>query len=958
MKKNKFRAGLKNNHRITQPARWKLNITVNIIIFLLFILFLPFHPAFAAESRVVKVLAYEDYPLIFKDKKGNIDGFYVDLLKEISQEENIRFEYVYGTWQEGLGRLAAGEVDLVTGIVFSQERAKVMDFGRTSLLTFWGELYVLQSSEINGLLSVKNKKIGVLKGDINAINFQKLTKQFALNCQFIEFANYEDVFKAVADKKVDAAVSGGTFGEARHREYSMKSTGVVFNPFDLYFAVPKGKNQNLLQLMDRHIHEGKRQGNSVFNNAKQKWLLGSLGTVAFVPDWLISALIILGVVFALALAFIILLNLRVKTATKAVQESEDRYKKAFHINQDSIAINRLHDGMYILVNEGFTKITGYTEADIAGKTSFDINIWESRAERDRIVECLKHDGKAENFEAHFLKKDGSIISGLMSSTILNIDGIPHNFSVTKDITNQKKAEEALRESEELFRTSLERAPDGVYMNDLEGNFLYGNRKAEELIGYKREELIGRNFLDLNLIAEGSLAKAAELLGENIEGRSTGPDEVEMVSKNGSKILIEINTNVIQRGGKKNVLAFVRDITSRKQAAQEKRDLQERLNRAEKMEALGTLAGGVAHDLNNILGIVVGYSEMILDEVEETSPLRRKMVNIFSSGQKAAAVVDDLLAMARRGVPGSSILNLNDIIDDCQQSPELAKLSSYHRNVKIITDLDVDLLNIAGSPVHLSKSLYNLISNASEAMSKGGILTIKTANQYLDKPMSGYDEIKEGDYVVLSVSDTGEGISEKDRKRIFEPFYTKKIMGRSGTGLGLAVVWGTVTDHKGYINVQSVEGKGSTFTMYFPVTREEVHDNTMVMDVSEYMGNGQSILLVDDVAIQRELATDMLKKLNYNVESVQSGEEALLYLKDHKTDLVILDMIMDPGMDGLDTYRSILEINPQQKTIIVSGFSETHRVDAAQGLGAGAYVKKPYIKEKLGLAVKKELGSKR
>ena len=240
------------------------------------------------------------------------------------------------------------------------------------------------------------------------------------------------------------------------------------------------------------------------------------------------------------------------------------------------------------------------------------------------------------------------------------------------------------------------------------------------------------------------------------------------------------------------------------------------------------------------------------------------------------------------------------------------------------------------------------------MPNGGTLTIKTANQYLDRPIQGYDEVREGDYVVLSVSDTGEGIPAADLKRIFEPFYTKKVMGRSGTGLGLAVVWGTVKDHNGYINVQSEEEKGSTFTLYFPVTREEISAKRLPSPISEYLGKGETILVVDDVKGQRDLAEEMLEKLNYTVTSVSSGEEAVAYLKEHQVDLMVLDMIMDPGMDGLDTYRSILEIHPEQKAIIVSGFSESERVHSAQALGAGAYVKKPYVMEKLGLAVRKEL----
>jgi CheY-like chemotaxis protein len=317
-------------------------------------------------------------------------------------------------------------------------------------------------------------------------------------------------------------------------------------------------------------------------------------------------------------------------------------------------------------------------------------------------------------------------------------------------------------------------------------------------------------------------------------------------------------------------------------------------------------------------------------------------------------VEDLLTLARRGVSNRDVLNLNKIIADCQQSTEFEKLYSYHPAVKIKTDLDPGLLNISGSSVHLDKTVFNLVSNASEAMAKGGIVTIKTSNQYLDKPIQGYDQIREGDYVVLSVSDTGEGIHEADLKRIFEPFYTKKVMGRSGTGLGLAVAWGTVKDHHGYINVQSEEGKGSAFTLYFPVTREDIAAEHVAVAISEYMGSGKSILVVDDVKEQRDLAAGMLRTLNYNVSSVSSGEEAVAYMKEHKVDLMVLDMIMDPGMDGLDTYRSVLAIRPKQKAIIVSGFSETERVKAAKALGSGAYVRKPYIKEKLGLAVRKEM----
>ena len=400
---------------------------------------------------------------------------------------------------------------------------------------------------------------------------------------------------------------------------------------------------------------------------------------------------------------------------------------------------------------------------------------------------------------------------------------------------------------------------------------------------------------------------------------------------------------------------IMDITERKQAEEEKLKLQERLSRAERMESLGILAGGVAHDLNNVLGVVLGYAELLLLKADKSSSASRPQVEaIMKGGQKAAAIVDDLLTLARRGVAGRDVLNLNKIMTDCLQTPEFLNLFFHHPSVKIKTDLDPDLLNISGSSIHLGTSIYNLISNASEAMREGGIVTIKTTNQYLDKPVHGYDKINDGDYVVLSVSDTGEGISRTDINRIFEPFYTKKVMGRSGTGLGLTVVWGTVKDHHGYINIHSELGKGCTFTLYFPITREDVSAEHVSVAISEYKGKGESILIVDDVKEQRDIATAILEELNYCVSSVKSGEEAVAYLKEHQVDLMVLDMIMDPGMDGLDTYRSVLEIYPQQKAIIVSGFSESDRVKAVQALGAGTYVKKPYVMEKLGLAIRKEL----
>lgn len=364
--------------------------------------------------------------------------------------------------------------------------------------------------------------------------------------------------------------------------------------------------------------------------------------------------------------------------------------------------------------------------------------------------------------------------------------------------------------------------------------------------------------------------------------------------------------------------------------------------------------GVAHDLNNILSGIVSYPELLLMQLPENSPMRKSIMTIQKSGEKAAAIVQDLLTLARRGIFQPQVVNLNDIILDYFKTPEHEKLKLFHPHVAFDINLEKNLMNIMGSPVHLSKTIMNLLSNAAEATVDNGTIKIATHNCYVDNAINGFDKVKEGEYVKLVVLDTGIGISPNDVERIFEPFYSKKVMGRSGTGLGMAVVWGTIKDHKGYIDVKSVEGKGTTFTLYFPITRKEIAEPKPHIDIVDYMGKGESILVVDDAEEQREIASMILVKLGYKVTVVASGEEAVEYVMNHPVDLMVLDMIMDPGIDGLEAYKRVLKFRPNQKAIITSGFSETDRVREAQRLGAKTYIKKPYLLEKIGVAIRNEL----
>ena len=528
-----------------------------------------------------------------------------------------------------------------------------------------------------------------------------------------------------------------------------------------------------------------------------------------------------------------------------------------------------------------------------------------------------------------------------------------NRKLQAEIEERKRALHELEASREKYRDLFENVSDFLFVHDLEGNFLETNLPFKKEYGYSKNDFNIVNARDL-MPDEDRLEFDAYL--DRIQ--RTGEEEgwFRFIAADGRVAVIEYKNTLIRgpKGEPVGVRGSGRDITTRLRSEKEREALVVQLQRAQKMEAIGMLAGGVAHDLNNVLSGIVSYPDLLLTQIAPDSPLKRPIETIRQSGHKAAAIVQDLLSMARRGVTTKEVVNLNDIVDDYLVSPEHEKLLSVHARIRIETDLEKSLLSVMGSPVHLSKTLMNLVSNAAEAMPEGGSIRIRTENLYIERSSKGYDDVSEGEYVALTVSDSGVGISKEDRDRIFEPFYTKKKMGSSGTGLGMAVVWGTVKDHGGYVDLKSRQGEGATFTLYFPITRTKAERLQRKRSLQEYRGIGESILVVDDVREQREIASTLLSELGYAVTSVPGGEDALGYLNHHTADLVVLDMIMDPGIDGLETYRRILEMHPGQRAIITSGFSETDRIREAQRLGAGRYVRKPYTMETIGEAVRAEL----
>lgn len=394
----------------------------------------------------------------------------------------------------------------------------------------------------------------------------------------------------------------------------------------------------------------------------------------------------------------------------------------------------------------------------------------------------------------------------------------------------------------------------------------------------------------------------------------------------------------------HVLVF--DISERKMAQLERQEVEGRQHRFQKMEAIAMMAGGVAHDLNNILAGIVSYPDLLLLDQPEGSPMHRSLTIIKQAGKRAAAIVDDLLTVARGIAQRKEPVDLNQIIHQYLNSPEFNQLGTRYPNISYDTDLTDASTLLTGSSVQIIKALMNLVTNAAEAIDGSGKILISTS---VDSSL----DLGSSPKVILRISDNGPGIAPEDLERIFEPFYSSKVMGRSGTGLGLAVVWNVIQEHGGTVEAES-SPSGTSFEIQLPASKNNILPPSQSQEESPITGHGEDILVVDDDEQQRLIAASMLKRLGYTARTVKSGEEAVDFIKDNKSELVVLDMIMPPGMGGRQTYEKILAIHPGQKALLASGFSASDEVRRAIGLGASGFLRKPYTINQLAAAINNAL----
>jgi PAS domain S-box-containing protein len=652
-----------------------------------------------------------------------------------------------------------------------------------------------------------------------------------------------------------------------------------------------------------------------------------------------------------------------KRAEEALKESEQKYRLHFE-NASDVIFSTDKDFRILSVSPSVERILGYTPKELVGKTFAELNFvapasWTTAtSDGMRVFEGERIDAK----EYEFVAKDGRKIIGEVSGAPLMQDGkIVGAISVGRDVTERKRAEEALRESEERYRLLAENSTDVIWTTDMNLNITYVSPSVKQARGYTVEEAMAQELPETitpESLAVVRQAFAEELAIENREQKDLNRSrtlELEYKCKDGSTIWSEVKTSFIRdsSGRTIGILGVGRNITEHKKVEREKADLQGQLQQAQKMEAIGLLAGGITHDFGNLLAIIQGYSELSLLKLPQGDPLREDIEQIKNAGVRAKDLIGRLLAFSRRQVFQTSVLDLNTILRDLEKM--LRRIIG--EDIELVTLLASDLGKVEADPGQIEQILLNLAVNARDAMLSGGKLTIETANIELDKAYArSHVAVKPGRYLMVSVSDTGIGMSPEVRERVFEPFFTTKERGK-GTGLGLSTVYGIVKQSGGNIWVYSEPGYGTTFKIYLPRVDEALRQAGEKKVLEDFPRGNETILVVEDEEKVLKLVLEILRVQGYKVLEAPRGVDALLIGRQYEgpIHLMVTDVVM-PEMNGQELANRLARFRPEMKVLYMSAYPDStvvHHGVLEKGVN---FIQKPFTVAGIASKVRQVLNS--
>lgn len=888
-----------------------------------------------ARSRII-VGGDDNYPPYeFLDANGQPAGFNVDLTRAIARQLGLQVEIQLGTWAKIRKGLENGEIDILQGVFYSIERDEQFSFSLPHSIVQHSIVSREDAPAPSNLRALKDKSILVQNGDI----MHDFAVRNGFEAGVVPLDTQEEALRQLAEGRHDAALVArypALYWIQRRGWNGLRVSEFSVLPADYCYAVRHGQ-EALLALFDEGLAALKTTGE--YRALQARWLAPyeprriPIRHVA----WLLLGALGLAAVFAVLAA---LFQRQVHRRTAALRESEEKFRMAFHINPNIIAISRLSDGMYAAVNRSFTRLLGYAEEEVVGKTSTELGIWADPDGRRKFVEVLQAEGFVDEYEAPFRTRDGAIRQVLIAASIIAIRSEPHILHTARDITERKQDEEKLRKAEAEARNLLDEArrsrrallslvedqklaqdqlraltvrqeallsaiPDIIMEVDTDKVYTWANPAGLEFFG---PDVVGRE-ARYYFEGEQDTYKRVQPLFEG-RGEVIYLESLQRRHDNQIRLLAWWCRVLKDREGRvTGALSTARDIT-------EQRELEDQLRQAQKIDAVGRLAGGVAHDFNNMLGVILGHAEMALEQIKPSQPVYEDLREIQQAAQRSADLTRQLLAFARKQTVDPRILNLNDTIAGMLKM--LRRLIG--EDIELVWEPGPDLWPVRMDPVQVDQVLANLAVNARDAIRGVGQLSIRTENVILrESDLSSHADFIAGEYVLLKVSDNGAGMDQATMTHLFEPFFTTKGLGK-GTGLGLATLYGAVKQNGGFIDVDSLPGRGTTFNIYLPRTMED-RTEASAADAQEAGGGTETVLFVEDSAPLVKLVTTLLNRRGYNVLAAGLPSTALDLVRQYPKPihLLIADVIM-PEMNGRDLAGRIRELRPDIRVLFISGYT--------------------------------------